>query len=148
MWNGIKSWPYYPQTVIITEFPLWHPSVRTLLFPYQHKVRDILTAKVNTDMPSVTRRRLTLFKHKREWDTGVMYVFIFQCRYLEHVKTFWAALSDFFGHWHVDKFKQNIPQSNWDGVDTFYVEKCIVQQSVFLGYSPNAGFLLVMFLDN
>ncbi len=57
MWNGIKAGPYYPQTVIITEFPLWHASVRTLLFPYQHKVRDILTAKVNTDMPSVTQRR-------------------------------------------------------------------------------------------
>lgn len=62
MWNGIKAGPYYSQTVIIAEFPLWHASVRTLLFPYQHKVRDILTAKVNTDMPSVTQRRHCIHK--------------------------------------------------------------------------------------
>ncbi len=72
---------------------------------YQHKVRDILTARVNTDMPSVTQRHCMhkrCSKTQREWDTENMYIFIFLCRYLERVKTFWAFPSEIIRNWHVD----------------------------------------------
>lgn len=66
-----------------------------------------------------------------------MYVFIFLCRYLDRVKTFWAALSTCQCPKKFDSLsKHSTIKLRWRD----YVLCGEMHSSVFIGYSTNANF--------